>query len=157
MIHAKLSHSDRYESALPGLDQAFAYLRQVRDNPPADGRYPIDGDRVFAIVASYETKPQAEKVYEGHFLYADVQFLAGGGPELIYFGDAEAARITERYDGARDFVGYDQAGAHSCLVLEEGWFAVFFPEDAHQPGVQFQAPSQVKKIVVKVRLAVEPA
>jgi len=38
------------------------------------------------------------------------------------------------------------------VVLKEGDFAIFLPEDAHMPGAAFKEPAKVKKIVVKVQL-----
>ncbi|MFH1068133.1 MAG: YhcH/YjgK/YiaL family protein [Candidatus Glassbacteria bacterium] len=152
MISAQLSTHHRYDNLVPGLDKAFEYLHQVRDNPPADGRYEIDGDRVIAIVASYTTAPRVEKILEGHLNYLDVQFLASGGPEAIYYAAAETAPVAEPYDPARDFVKFNPDAADSLVVLRRGDFAIFFPEDAHMPGAAFQEPAGVKKIVVKVRL-----
>ena len=153
MITAQLSTSHRYRNLLPGLDKAFDYLAKVADNPPEDGRYEIDSFRVFAIVASYETAPRVEKILEGHYNYLDVQYVAQGGPEAVYYIPAETAPISEDYDPATDLVKYDPDSADSMMVLKEGDFAIFLPEDAHMPGVAFKEPAKVKKIVVKVQLA----
>ena len=41
----------------------------------------------------------------------------------------------------------------STLVAKSGDFAIFFPNDIHKPGMTFgDTPSEVKKIVVKVRV-----
>ena len=152
MISAQLSHSKRYENLLPGLDKAFAWLRENAANPPADGRYPIESDNVFAIVVSYSTAPRTEKILETHRNYLDVQFLAKGGPEAIYFTPADRAPLSGDYDPAKDLQKYEPLSADSLVVLKEGDFAIFFPEDAHQPGVHFGRAAQVKKIVVKVRV-----
>jgi len=153
MITAQLSTSYRYRHCVPGMDKAFDYLAKVADAPPEDGRYEIDGSRVFAIVASYETAPRVEKILEGHYNYLDVQYIAQGGPEAVYYTPAETAPIVEDYDPAADFVKYDPDCADSVIVLKEGDFAIFLPEDAHMPGAAFKEPVKVKKIVVKVQLA----
>ncbi|HUU28326.1 MAG TPA: YhcH/YjgK/YiaL family protein [archaeon] len=157
MVYSQLTHHTRYLALAPGLDKAFRYLREVADNPPADGRYEIDGEKVFAIVASYTTAPRIEKVYEGHYNYLDLQYLAQGGPEAVYYGNAETAPIAEDYDPARDFVRYGPESADSMVVLRKGDFAIFFPEDAHMPGVLFKEQAEVKKIVVKVKLSPQKA
>jgi YhcH/YjgK/YiaL family protein len=38
------------------------------------------------------------------------------------------------------------------IQLKPGLFAVFLPDDAHQPGVQVDGPIDVIKVVVKFRL-----
>ena len=153
MIAAPFTESARYESLVPGLDKAFAWLRENAANPPKDGRHEIDGDRVFAIVVSYETLPKDEKIYEGHSRYLDVQFLAGGGPEALYYGPADRAPVAEAYDSSRDFTKYNPSAAESFVVLHKGDFAIFFPEDAHMPGAAFGKSASVKKIVVKVKVS----
>ncbi|MBW7995879.1 MAG: DUF386 domain-containing protein [Candidatus Glassbacteria bacterium] len=152
MITAQLSTHHRYESLVPGLAQAFAWLNEIKDNPPGPGRYEIDGERVFAIVSVYTTAPRVEKILEGHYNYLDVQYLASGGPEAIYYTPAEMASTLEEYDPEKDFITYEPDAADSMLVLHQGDFAVFFPEDAHMPGAAFDQPAAVTKIVVKVRL-----
>ena len=152
MVSASLDKNNRYLSLALGLDKAFHYLEKIAAEPPADGRYSIDSDRVYAIVASYKTLPRVQKILEGHYNYLDVQYLADGGPEAIYYGDAEKAPVAEDYDPARDFIKYAPEAALSVLVLRKGDFAIFFPEDAHMPGVLFGEEAEVKKIVVKVRL-----
>lgn len=152
MITAQLSTHHRYEGLVPGLAEAFAWLHSVKDNPPEPGRYEIDGDRVFAIVVNYTTAPRIEKILEGHYNYLDVQYLAAGGPEAIYYTPAETASAEEDYDPEKDFIKYEPDAADSMVVLHKGDFAIFFPEDAHMPGAAFDQPAPVTKIVVKVRL-----
>ena len=157
MISAQLSTHHRYEGIIPGLTEAFAWLHSVKNNPPAPGRVDIDGDRLFAIVARYTTAPRVEKILEGHYNYLDIQYLAAGGPEAIYYTPSETARVLEKYDPERDFIKYEPDAADCLVVLHKGDFAIFFPEDAHMPGAAFDQPAEVTKIVVKLRLPVVQA
>lgn len=46
----------------------------------------------------------------------------------------------------------DDCEKSSKLVLEKGEYGIFFPWDAHKPGLCFEGnPDNVKKIVVKVK------
>jgi YhcH/YjgK/YiaL family protein len=38
------------------------------------------------------------------------------------------------------------------LTLGRGNFAIFQPQDGHQPGVQIGAPAEILKVVIKFRL-----
>ncbi|MEA2062188.1 MAG: YhcH/YjgK/YiaL family protein [Gemmatimonadota bacterium] len=152
MISDSLDMHERYLNAAPGLGKAFAWLSKNAKDPPGDGKYEIGGERVFAIVVTYTTAPRSEKILEGHQRYIDLQYLAAGGPEAIPFVPAGRAPITEDYDPTADLVKYDPEAAKSEIVLEQGDFAIFFPEDAHMPGVAHAEPVEVKKIVVKVRV-----
>ena len=41
-------------------------------------------------------------------------------------------------------------GPVTGIKMEKGSFAVFFPQDAHAPGIATGDPAPVKKVVVKV-------
>jgi len=36
--------------------------------------------------------------------------------------------------------------------MTDGCYAIFFPEDVHQPGCQMGTPEAVKKIVLKIKV-----
>lgn len=157
MIADKLENSALYAGLVPGMREAFEWLASVQADPPEDGRHGIDSDRVFAVVSTYATARKALKFLEGHYRYLDIQFIARGGPEAVYYCPADRTAVTEDYDPQADLVKYDSRDAHSAVVLEPGDFAVFFPGDAHMPGVCHGESAEVQKIVVKVRMPEPPA
>ena len=54
----------------------------------------------------------------------------------------------------KDVAFYKNIENASKLVLKDGDFAIFFPEDAHKPCCALNnEPSKVKKVVVKVAVA----
>ena len=80
MLLTSLDHADHAAALLPGLDQAFAWLRLVADAPPAEGRVDIDGERLFAIAEHKTPQRRAahDLVWETHRRYADIQYVARG-------------------------------------------------------------------------------
>lgn len=44
------------------------------------------------------------------------------------------------------------SGMGDYFMMEEGVFAVFFPEDVHMPGISASDNTNVKKVVVKVKV-----
>ena len=54
------------------------------------------------------------------------------------------------YDADDDIVFLVPEGSRAEIVLREGMFAVFFPQDAHMPMLAAGSPAEVMKIVVKV-------
>jgi len=38
------------------------------------------------------------------------------------------------------------------LILGNGYFAIFFPQDGHMPQLCVENPEPVKKVVIKVRI-----
>lgn len=133
-----------------GFTAAFDWLTRFTPEIP-DGRYPIEGDRVFALVQSYETVPATEKKYETHRIYADVQYVAGG-TEVVHYAPASGLRPVTDYDVQQDYQLFADPTAATPLHLAPGTFAVFHPHDGHKPGCINGAPCRMKKVVVKVRV-----
>lgn len=129
---------------------AFDWLARFSPATP-DGRYDIDGDNVFALVQSYDTAPAAEKKYEAHRVYADVQYIAAG-TEVIFYVPTQGLSIVKDYDAEKDYLLYGEPAAATPLHMAPGSFAVFLPHDGHKPGCTNGAPSRIKKVVVKVRV-----
>lgn len=128
-------------------------LELLRQAPP-EGRVDLDGDRVFALVSTYETQPaDCAWRFEGHREYIDIQYVASGS-EIIGWAPSERAAVTVPYDRAADiWFGTVPPAEITALPMPAGRVAVLFPSDAHCPGRAWGAPEQVKKIVVKIALA----
>jgi len=148
MIFDMLSNSHLYSDITPRLNMAFAYLTATDLAALPAGRVDLDGDHVYVLVQEYTTKPLEEGKWEAHRRYLDVQYILSGS-ERIDFALTNTMKLGD-YIEERDFQA--MSGSGSTLNLKAGSFAVFFPQDAHMPGLAVGAPSQVKKIVVKCDL-----
>jgi YhcH/YjgK/YiaL family protein len=116
-------------------------------NLPA-GRYPIDGENIFALISEYKTKPESEGKLEAHRKYIDVQYVIDG-EELMGYAPLNGQEILDPYKEENDIVFF--TGDKSFTKVSAGMFAVFFPEDVHMPGIASGKSSSVKKLVIKVR------
>ena len=151
MILDQLSVSAAYESLHPLFPQAFAYLRAF-DPQTADGKYELQGQDLVAIVQRYRTAPSAEKLWEAHQVYGDIQVVYEG---LEYCGhaDQKTLDVTKPYLAEKDVEKYAApTSATTLLTLGRGNFAIFHPQDGHQPGVQIGTPGEILKVVIKFRL-----
>jgi len=148
MIFDMLSNSYLYSDITPRLKTAFDYLSSTDLATLPAGRIDLDGDHVYVLVQEYTTKPLEEGKWEAHRRYLDVQYILSGS-ERIDFALTNTMKLGD-YIEERDFQA--MSGSGSTLNLKAGSFAVFFPQDAHMPGLAVGAPSQVKKIVVKCEL-----
>ncbi len=150
MVSAALSDIARYRGAVPAFDKVAEFLSKDLSSLP-DGRYDIDGDKLYASLASYETKDASEALFETHRKYIDIQIVLDG-EEIC--GVAPADEVTEialPYEEEKDVAFFDAPDAVSAAIpLRKGLFAVFFPEDAHMPGLSGDAKSCVRKCVIKV-------
>ena len=110
------------------------------------GRHDIEGDRIFALVTEYETKPKADAGWEAHRKYHDIQLVVFGEEEIGY----NNLRLMDQgnYDQDKDFQGLQGSG--DMIALRPGVFALFTPQDAHAPGLVHGRSQPVRKVVVKV-------
>ena len=146
MIVDRLSNSHLYDALGPRIKQALDYLRQTDLAAIEPGKYPLDGHDVYASVQQYTTKPKDEGRWEAHRRYIDVQYVVNGAEQIGY---AHLSRLTAgEYDADKDLL---RLTGHGDLVsMPSGTFMLLLPEDAHMPGLAVDAPSPVKKIVVKI-------
>ena len=130
--------------------QALEYLRTTDVNAIQLGRHEIDGERLFALVQEYTTRPPGECVWEAHRKYIDVQYVVKGVERI---GHVPITRVVERtpYDPERDVTLYERG--ESFVTLPAGSFAIFGPDDVHSPCVSATGPASVRKVVVKASIA----
>lgn len=152
MILDQLSQSRRYIQTLPGLDIALGFLERLTP-AAADGRYDLDGARVYCLVQRYRTRDAAEAKFEAHRRYADVQCLLAGRETILWAPLPVLGAVTEAYLAERDVEFYQRPAAATALRLEPGRFVVLFPNDGHAPGLECGGPTDVVKAVVKVRVS----
>ena len=152
MILDRIDNWQAHAAAHPLLPQAFAWLQSIDATIP-DGRYPIAGDALVGGVNRYRTAPYADKPWEAHRLHGDIQVVLAG-EELCGHGPLAGLAVTRPYQAEKDVEKYaPPAQPARMLRLKPSLFAVFLPEDAHQPGVQTESgPCEIIKVVVKFRL-----
>ena len=150
MIVDSLANWELYRGVQGALESGFRYLEALAPDTP-DGRYPIDGDRVIALVQSYETGPATSKRFETHRDHIDIQFIAAGRERILH-APAEGLLVESPYDAGRDVMFHHDPEASSSVLMEPGSFAVFYPDDAHKPGCMAGGRDRVRKVVVKVKV-----
>lgn len=116
-----------------------------------DKQYPIDGDDFFVNIFHYQTAGEDARIWEAHRDYIDVHLVLGGREWVrqAFLADCTAGE----YHADSDYQAIDSARARSRILLEPGYLAVFYPEDAHQTGLIVNQPGEsLHKAVFKVRL-----
>jgi biofilm protein TabA len=135
------------------INQAIHFLHSPNLASLPDGRFVIDGDRVYAIVSTYTTHPLDKAVeLEGHRKFVDIQFLLAG-QELIAWSSARTVSVTVDYDEIKDvWKGISPVEQLTLLHLFAGQVAILFPSDAHAPQMADGDLATVRKIVIKAAI-----
>jgi YhcH/YjgK/YiaL family protein len=148
MIFDTLDNHARYVGLGYNLPAAMKFLLEndLTSLPP--GRMDLNGDNLYVLVQEYNTKPAEQGMWEAHRKYIDVQYMVSG-QERMGVANLRTMQLGE-YVTEKDFQPMSGRGNH--LDVFAGSFVIFFPEDAHMPGLCVNAPESVKKVVLKVKI-----
>lgn len=149
MILDHLTNASLYQNLSPRIAQGLAALRTANLHLQPDGRYEIDGSRLFALVQRYDTKPAEQGKWESHRKYIDIQYLAQG-TEVIGIAPLTQMTVTQPYSDEKDVQFL--AGHGDKITLSAGMFAIFFPHDVHMPTLAVAQPEAVLKVVLKIAI-----
>jgi len=99
MIIANLSEHAQYHSLHPLFAEVFKYLESVDFSQYDDGKYPIDGNDMYASISEYVTK--SEGMLEGHLEYIDIQYIVKGS-EIIGWAKKDGQKESIPYSNERE-------------------------------------------------------
>ncbi|AFD06385.1 YhcH/YjgK/YiaL family protein [Solitalea canadensis] len=148
MIIDLIQNADRYAHLGELFIKGFDYLRKTDFQSLENGKYEIEGDRLFAIVNEYDTIDAANEKMEAHRKYIDIQYWVSG-EEKVGHDILKDQPLFKEYDEENDFL----LAAHQpqyFTLMQAGMFAVYFPTDLHMPCLTNEKIGRVKKVVLKV-------
>ena len=132
---------------------AFEFLLSIKDNKNIEEKkYVLQGEEIFAIVMSYETRSHETAVLESHRKYIDIQTAIVASEGIEWF-PASSLDVLIPYNEKKDVEFYIRPKiCPSRVDIYPGTFAMLFPHDAHMPQlIVNNSPSIVKKVVVKIK------
>lgn len=135
----------KYESLLPGIEEAFEAVNALTDFTPGVV-HPLSGGNRFFVAAQSTIAPD---LAEAHRKYLDIQYIVKG-KEVVGYAPLEACTEEVAFSEENDIGRY--AGPFSYITINEGICYVAFPEDAHMPGRHLDVPNDFVKIVVKLKV-----
>ncbi len=146
MILDTLDNYYLYQSINERIAKGFSFIQNTDLDAILEGKHDIKGDTIFALVQEYQTKPLAECKLESHKKYIDIQYVIRG-EEFMGVTTKNNQKVLE-VNEEKDYTFYE--GTTSLVRVSKGMFTIFFPDDLHQPCVQTESVSEVKKVVIKV-------
>ncbi len=150
MIYDKVENMGLYFNSLSGFEKIEKAYNDFCKNPVKEGRIDLDGENLWCNVASYTVNPDTPLKYEAHREYADVQVMFDG-EEIFGWASTKECTITEDFEDGCD-IAFMDAPNGQFFTLRKGYFAVFFPDDAHAPCRKSENSDTAHKLVFKVKL-----
>ena len=130
-------------------EKAFTFIKNNDLSKLEIKRYDIDGDNLFATIMEYTTKDEAN--FEAHRKYIDIQYMISG-KEIMNIAPLESVtEVLIPYDVTKD-IEFIKVGKTVAFKADPTNFFIFFPRDAHRPGMKDGENAPIRKIVVKVKV-----
>ncbi len=147
MILDKLSNAGLYVNVHPLFTKAFEFLTSNDLATLPLGKIELDGSNLVVNVVEVDGKsPEAARM-ETHNNFIDIQVPVSRVEVMGWKPTADLSEVTDPYNIEKDLTFYSDK-AYNMLNIHPLEFAVFFPEDGHQPGI---AEGKLKKVIVKVK------
>ena len=146
MIKDKLINAERYFNLSSGIKKGLEFLKENDISLLDDGKYPIDGDKLFINVNSYNSKDSAD--WELHKKYIDIQFIKEG-EERIGICDISDCEEKIPYSEDKD-IEFLSGKTGDYYTMKPYDFMIIYPLEVHKPGIKVNERIFVKKAILKV-------
>lgn len=146
MVIDKLENLERYVPLHPLFAEAVAFLKTTDLRAHEAGKVVLKEGELMVNFADACPKTKEEALLETHNDFIDIQIPLSGEEVMGYTPRTDLPEAA--YNAEKDITFYEGL-ATNYLTIKPGMFTIFFPEDAHAPGI---TPEGVRKVIVKVRV-----
>lgn len=148
MILDSLHNTGKIENLHPLFKQAFEYVKSADFSKMEDGKYELEGSRLYISIASIHGKSKEDAAIETHKKYIDIQLPLLGVEKIGWKSRYELQQESSPYNAEKDIAFYvDRPTAYTKIY--PGQFVIYFPEDGHAPGI---GEGIIRKVIVKVQV-----
>ena len=146
MIVDTLDNLEKYVSLNPLFEEIVKFLKENNLNDLSDGKHLIKGKELFVNITTAHGKTPDEAVFETHKDMLDIQIPLDN--EETY-GYLPLENLPEaEYNAEKDVTKYPGAVASCYVTCQPGEFALFAPQDGHQPCI---GTGDIHKAIFKVK------
>ncbi len=149
MVYDSIDNIELYKGLSKNIYLGLEFLKNTTSDIE-NGVHELS-PRIKAIVSEYKTKEVNEYGFEAHKKFIDIQFLLKGSEKICCL-PIEQLKETKTYSEENDAAFYASNTNPIEMTLGNGYFALFYPQDGHMPQLCVKEPTDVKKVVVKVRI-----
>lgn len=149
MILDKLENADLYFDSVPGFEKFMQFYEDNDLEELPACKIKLDGDDLIVNLLDFKGKAEKDCPLEAHKDYIDIQIPLTGTECMGWKAQVDCQSVSEEYDEGKDIEFYNDQ-PNTVVTVPAGHFVVFFPSDAHQPGI---APNRAyRKIIVKTKV-----
>ena len=149
MIIDTINNAHKYYSIHPLFEKAFTFIKETDLENAPDGKSGIsEGLKAIFSKAPGKTKEASLAKFECHDKNIDIQLCISGRETIGWKPRTSCISANGEYNTEKDVRFYSDA-PDTFFELNDGQFAIFFPEDVHAPMI---GEGEIKKLVIKVKI-----
>lgn len=146
MVIDTLDNLGRYISLNPLLAEVVKFMEANDLSQLEKGKHPIKGDELWVNIDLAHSKTAEEATFETHRRMIDIQIPLDNEETYGYMPLADMPEAE--YNEQKDVSKYPGLKAQTLVTCKPGQFAIFFPEDGHQPCI---GQGDIRKAIFKVK------
>jgi YhcH/YjgK/YiaL family protein len=132
-------------------NKAFAFMKDNDLKKLELKRFDVDGDNLYVTLSEYNSKDPKTTRFEAHRKYIDIQYVVTGNEVMGLAPLTSQDSVLQKYDATKDIEFLSVKKGKMIEATPAGFF-IFFPEDAHMPGLMNKTSTPVRKAVVKLKI-----
>lgn len=145
MVVDTLDQLEKYVSLNPLFKEMVQFIKEHDLNALENGKHLIKGKDLFVNIQDAAGRSESEAVFETHKRMIDVQIPLSTAET---YGYAPLSALPEaEYNEEKDVTKYPGAKAETLVCCKPGEFAIFWPEDGHQPCI---GSGNIHKAIFKI-------
>ena len=114
------------------------------------GNFEIEGKPMRVIFEEGMTKPVAERRFEAHRRFIDIQIVLKGRERMDFSTVPPNSLPLEDRMERDDIAFYPEPAVVQTALLEADQYAVFLPGELHAPNLAFAEPENHLKAIIKI-------
>lgn len=146
MIVDTLNHFENYVSVNPLFADVLQFMKEHDLNALEEGKHFIKDKDLFVNITTAQGKSPEAANFETHRRMLDIQ-IPLSAPETYGYMPLEDMPEAE-YNEEKDVTKYPGLKAETLVNCQPGEFAIFFPQDGHQPCI---GEGPIRKAIFKVK------
>ena len=146
MVVDTLDNLEKYVSLNPLFADVVKFIKDNDLFKLEDGKHLIKEGDLFVNITTAHGKSEEDAVLETHRKMIDIQIPMNTEETYGYSPVKDLPEVE--YNEAKDCTLYPGVKAQTLVTCKPGQFAIFFPQDGHQP---FIGKGDIHKAIFKIK------
>lgn len=147
MILDRIDNVRFYQNLSPLIKQGLDYIKNLKITDLKPNKINL-GNGISVTTSVYIGKDPALVRYESHRTHIDLEYIVKGN-ELVSIAHPDSLKVKEAYDPAKDVKYYHDAENPTRFIIKEGYFVIYYPDDAHKVGLKVD-DHEIYKVWVRI-------